>query len=254
MNYSNNCKSFSCWEEKEKNYNYSNKDKTILSEFCSEINFSCNEDIHYLAELDEYYYPGAAEIIVKYLNLFETEEIKSYLIRQIAFSKMDNASIVILELYNHCKTTKEYLKNDYDTIFTIGCNYDWCFKKIKPKDIKRELLGLVSNPRDAFNLSSTVKMISSWNMLEMEYILKTYLLGGEFDNSEFCVYEKNADSIDLAEFMKSTLIYLGLYGLRYYPSEENLEIVKSYLNWKHCFRGDVAKISYIKIKKSLSKR
>lgn len=43
-------------------------------------------------------------------------------------------------------------------------------------------------------------MISSWNMLEMEYILKMYLLGGEFDNSEFCVYEK----------MQILLIWLNL--------------------------------------------
>ncbi len=237
---------------KEKKYNYSNNDSLILNKLCSEINASLNENIHYLFELDEYYFPSAAEIILKYINLFETEEIKSYLIRQIANSKMNKYSKIILELYKHYQTSQEYLSTDYDVIFTIGCNYDYAFKKLKPKNIKYDLLNLTSNPRDAFNLSNTVKMMSSWEIPEMENVLKTYLHAKNFNNSDFCIFSNDKDSNDIVDFMKNSLIYLGLYGLRYYPSKENLKIVKNYLDWKHCFIDDVAKITYMKIKKHLN--
>ncbi len=83
------------------------RDRYILDMLVRDINTHFNLDIHYIAELDSFNIIGSGSIIAQYINKFESESVRSYLIPQIVYDKIDNVERLIIDLYRKFKTSHE---------------------------------------------------------------------------------------------------------------------------------------------------
>ena len=110
---------------------------------------------------------------------------------------------------------------------------DWNLSKLRPKRLKNELYELIINPKDAYYFPYTVRMLSSWNYPNMEEKLKEYIRN-DYTRADFGFNENSIkiENIDWLKLMKKSLLKTGLENLRYYPSEENIDILKKYVDYK----------------------
>ena len=222
-------------------YACSKEDRNILDSMFSEINLRLGTDLHYLAELDYYYYYDIGDILLRYVDCFSSEEVKAYLIPQLVWNKVKNCSQIILRLYMNFKKTKDYVSNDPDVTIPICYRYDDAFKHLRSRKIKEQLLELAHNPRDVYYLFNSVKMLASWRIPEMETLLKEYIDSEHYTPEDFLIFDTD-DKCVMNEFrvMKLYLNDVGLYGLRYYPTRDNYNLVASFLSSESELKRDLA--------------
>lgn len=220
-------------------FDYSRNDRKILDEMFSIINKEFDYDVHYISQLYFYKYYGTGNIINNYIEGFDSEKIKSYLSRQMVCEKVDNCAKKIMNLYLHFKNTDEYKALDRDVNFVTCLNYDWNFMELRSRKIKRELLELASNLRDATYLMGTMKMISTWRLQEMEIMAKNHLEIEKYSFKDLMIEESDPLSNDSLRVFKSYLEELGLYCLRYYPTDENIKIIEKYLYPENSYIHDI---------------
>ena len=239
-------------EKEGRRYSCSCEDRITLNCMFKEINIRLGTDIHYLAELDYYYYYGIGDILIKYIDLFVSEEVRAYLLPQLVVNKVENCANEIVRLYNHFKTSNVYSSNDEDVTIPIYYRYDDSFKHLRSRKIKRQLLEFAYNPRDVFYLRDTIKMLSSWKIDEMEMLLRQYLESDRYKPEDFLIYDTSDwNSMNQFRVMKIYLREVGIYGLRYYPSKDNIELLKSFLNDEYQYIRELTKKSIDKIDNTL---
>ena len=234
-------------EKKGELIDFTTNDILLFKELCEVINNQLDVDVHFVSQLDMYYYSGAGRIIAEYIDRFSSEKLKSYLSRQIVADKVENCDKKILDLYNNFKTTDEYSSLDCDVNFITCLNYDWDFKELRPKRLKEELLKFAYNLRDATCLTGTIKMLSTWRLPEMEILLREYIHNEGYSYEDFHIDENDPLSTPSMIAMKRKLIELGVYCLRYYPNDENANIVKKYLYPDNYIIHDIAASSLKKM-------
>ncbi len=234
-------------EKEGKLFDFSDNDRILLSELCSLINKELNYDVHYISQLYLYNYYGSGYFIDNYIEKFESEKIKSYLSRQIVGEKVENCARKIMNLYLHFKTSDEYKTLDRDINFITCLNYDWDFMELRSKKIKKELLELACNLRDAVYLMGTMKMLSTWRLPEMEIIAKKYLEIEKYTYNDFYINENDPLRDESLRVFKEDLKELGVYCLRYYPTEENKKIVEKYLYSEGSYINNIAASSLRKM-------
>lgn len=204
------------------------EDRLILNKMFEEINETVGGDYHYLAEIDHLYIKGAGLIAIKYIKQFSSESVRAFLLPHIWLDVGKPSSDIIYELYLHFKESEYYISKPYKASSAhIYVRYDNAFWRLKPKKIKNELLNLIHNPRDAFYLPFTTRMLASWRMDQMEDLLISYLDSDNISNEilGICSDDKYYPS---AEFIKRELRFTAITGLKYYPSDKNIELIKPY--------------------------
>ncbi len=121
--------------------------------------------------------------MAKYINRFQSESVRCYLIPQIVSDRVKDCERLAFELYVHFKNSKEYISSPGEpSPAHIYVRYDNAFKALKLKRMKHEPTGVVSNPRDAFYLTLTVRMLASWKIPELEQICFYFLDGSCITN------------------------------------------------------------------------
>lgn len=210
-------------EKAGKLYSRSDSDGRLVDEMMRCINISLGCDIHYIAELDQYSIKGAGAIIDRYIQRFQSETIKAYLIHQLISDHVNGCEKTICRLYTLFKTSKEYIsEEDKAAPAHIVVRYDNALRMLKARSIQNELVALAHYPRDVFYLPLTMEMLARWKIPEIEALMIDYLDGS-------CV---NCESIGLPNTagnyypslatIKRELKFTALDGLKSYPSRDNL--------------------------------
>lgn len=219
--------------EKEKNgigYIYSEQDKNILKLMLNELNSTLNSDFQYLAELDLQSLVGAGKIFVKWIEKFSSHTIKSILLQQIIIDKVKDSDFLALRLYNDFKNSNEYIAQKGMTAPAhIYVRYDNAFSKLKSQRIQNELLNLIKNPRDAFYLPFTFKMLLSKKLPELEHILFSYLDEKNL-NCDILGIDNSDEYYPSIKFIQRELKFSCIYGLRFYPSQNTLKVLGDFLD------------------------
>lgn len=215
-------------EKRGLDYIYPKADKKLLHKLFGEINRYAGTDYHYLAELDTFNIPGTGGIVAKYITEFSSEGVKGYLIPQMVSDKIKDCDKLIFQLYMQFRLSDEYMaKPGEPAPAHIYVRYDDAFRKLKPKRLAKDLMGLAHSPRDAFYLPFTMRMLASWKMPEMKDLLLSYCAKDSFSAQDVGIYDDKQQYFPPLEFMKRELTFTAIYGLKYYPSEEVKSVITS---------------------------
>lgn len=219
--------------EREKNgtdYICPETDKALLHELLNEINSHAGTNFQYLAELDAFNIAGSGKIITKYITGFSSETVRGYLIPQIVADRAADCDTLILQLYLHFKSSDEYIsKPECPAPAHIYVRYDNAFRKLKPKRLAKDLVKLAGDPRDAFYLPFTVRMLASWRLPEMYDLLLRYSYSDELTARDVGIYDgSDAPFYPPLEIIKRELKFTAIDGLKYFPSSEAVGIIESF--------------------------
>lgn len=239
-------------EKQGKSYRYNKHDRIILEAMISEINQKLGTNLEYLCQIDFYSLKNCSDIILKYIHRFESEGVKGYLIPNLVVDKTENIEEVILKLYFQFKNSEFYISPaNAPSSAHIYVRYDNAFRSLKPKKLKKELFDLVSNPRDAAYLPLTVKMLSSWKIPEIKNLLLLYLDGSMITNDSIGIYT-DGNYYPSLENIKRQLKFTAIGGLKYYPTDEIIDIINGYTNNEDKDIAKAAKksLEYIEKKKT----
>lgn len=213
-----------------RDYIYGDLDRKILQSMLHEINQITNINIHYLAEIDAFTINGAGNIMARYINQFESETIRAYLVPQIVSDKVENCDRLILDLYLHFKKSDAYISNaDVPAPAHIYVRYDNAFKRLKPQKLKKDLMELAFNPRDAFYLPFTVQMLASWKIPELKNALALYLDGTSITAQSVGLRDTDEKFYPPLAWMKRELRFTAIHGLRYYPTADTIALIEPYV-------------------------
>lgn len=217
-------------EKKGIDYIYSEQDKVILKEMLSEVNALLNTNLQYLAELALLNIMGAGKVYINWIDRFSSETIKSILLSQIVLENVKDSDLIAIRLYNAFKASNEYIApKGMPSPAHIYVRYDNVFSKLKSKRIQDELLNLMKNPRDAFYLPLTLKMLASKKIPEVKEILLSYLDENNLDCEAFGI-DNSKEYYPPLEFIQRELKFSCIYGLRFYYDESILNLLESFLN------------------------
>lgn len=213
-----------------KDYTCSKEDRETLNIMLNEMNQKLNTNIHYLAEIDAFDIHGSGSIFIDYFDYFQSESVRAYLIPQLVSDRINNCSRIVYESYLRFKNSEDYIaKSETPDPAHIYVRYDNALKKLKPKELKSELVSLVSNPRDAYYLPFTTNMLASWKLPKMQKIVESYLLGDTITPISLGFTTGVIDNYyPQFETIKRGLIFVGIKGMKYYPESNYLHILKSY--------------------------
>ncbi len=209
-----------------KEYLTSSEDRRILNEMLAEINCITGSDVHYLAELDYYTIKGAGETIKKYILLYESESVKSYLLHLLVRDRIENSDKLIYQMYLKFKSSDEYIAlPNQPARADIYVRYDNAFRQLKPKRMKTELLALSNNPRDAFYLPFTMRMLASWKIPELEAVFTSYMDSPSITAESVGLPEQSENYFPPLSFIRRELKFTAIHCLRYFPSEDTIELI-----------------------------
>lgn len=206
-------------------------DKILLEEMINRINDYCDTKFRFLAEIDAFNIPSSGRIMVQYIDQFQSESIRSYLIPQIVSDRVNECASIVLSSYLHFKNSEEYIsapgKPAPAQIYT---RYDNAFRNLKPKKLKKDLLSLAYNPRDAFYLPFTMRMLASWHIPDLKNILISYVDSKSITHESVGLPEQSEKYFPPLSFIRRELRFMAIDALKYYPSSSTLELIKSYIN------------------------
>ena len=206
---------------------YSETDKQLLKALMREINDSLGTEIRYLFEIDRFYIHGSGKHILNYIDSFTSETIRAYLMGQMVYDRIPGCGEILLRLYQHFKQSDVYIsKKGKPAPVHIAVRYDNAFRRLKLKRMKKGLLSFAANPRDAFYLPFTVRMLASWRMPEMEGILLQYLDSSGITPESVGLPTQNEGYYPSLPSIRRELLFTAIGSLKYYPSEENQQRIK----------------------------
>lgn len=210
---------------------YSQADWITFREMLGEVNRKLGTNMIYWSEFSYLRLEGAEEILVEYMDRFESEGIRSEIAFQVCSNPKTKNELSPLDAYLMLRKSKLYgFHCDFAEQFVTTNCYDNAILRQKPKKRKYELLDILSNPLDAALLPLTARMVASWKMPEMEPILWKYAddeylesLDFGLSDEEKIVFQKQIDG------HKRSIRFLGYQGLKYYPSEKVDELYQKLL-------------------------
>lgn len=219
-------------EESRKGYVYNEHDARVAKKMLKEIR-KLGYPVHYVAELDMCRINGISSILERYIHLFQSECTRAYLLDNLIEDKPADCDKLVLSLYRHFRglpDTEPILANR--TSAFICFRYDHAFHKLKSRRIKHELLEIVKSPENADEFAFTFQMLASWKMPEMETLSKHYLLhGSSITAAEFGLTHPDENFLTVRlPLIQQELRFRGIGGLRYFPSEENIALLRPLLD------------------------
>lgn len=197
---------------------YPVEDHKILDLLLDEINSIHGTSFSTHVELASLRIPGAGEIVAKYISQFSSEFIKMELLHHMVTDKIKNCGQLLLQLYADYKLKAPSMP-------PYPCKeecYDNAFRRLRSKRIKNELAALINNPIDAFALPLTTRMVASWKIPSLKDRFIEYV---EIQNSPMAEGLKEFENYD---FFCRELRFSALDGLKYYPSDEVVKLLKQY--------------------------
>lgn len=213
-------------EKKGIDYICQGNDRKVLVDMLAEINMYLGTNLHYLAEIDLLDLKGSGVIMANYLDKFQSDSVRCYLAPQIAADKVSNGAEILLRSYLHFRDSKEYISlPDTPSPAHIYTRYDNAISKLKPRKLKKDLLTIVANPRDAFYLPLTTRMLALWKVPELERVLMFFLNENNITNELVGLPRGAVDYYPPLSFIRKQLKLMGIDNLKYYPSENVVNLL-----------------------------
>ena len=187
----------------------------------SEINAQNGTNFQYLAELDAIAIPGSGWVVAKYISKYSSESVRAYLLTQLVSDKVPNCDRIILQSYLQFKSSGDYIPPpETRSSAHIYVRYDNAFKKLRPKQLTEDLLTIIRNPRDAFYLPFTLKMLASWKIPELQDLLVSYSSNSNISCQDVGIDSRYAERVlPPFDFIKRELRFSAINALQHYPSE-----------------------------------
>lgn len=204
-------------------HSYNQHDKLVLDEMTQDINRNLGTDIHYLTELDVLNINGAGVIIRNYINRFESESVKAFLIPQLVADNIYNCAETVLKLFMEFRESDWYLSRNGESSAHIWVRYDNAFRKLKPKKYKDKLIEIISNPLDAFYMPFTVKMLASWKDSRVEELLIKYYNPEKILVNELGFTEEIDANDSRLVYTRRELLFRAIEGFRYFPKNDIID-------------------------------
>ncbi len=211
-------------------YCYSNDDREILHEMFREINEERGISIRYLAEVDAFNIHGTGEIMARYITKFSSDSVRSMLIPQLVSDKIKDCDKLLLRLYLNFKESDEYISlPGVPSPAHITVRYDNAFKALKPKRLKEDLVKLAYSPRDVHYLPFTMRMLASWKVPELKDLFIGYSSDSNISVQDVGINE-NDEYYPPFGVIKRDLRFTAINALKYYPSDDTIEIIRKYVD------------------------
>lgn len=208
-------------------------DKQLLKQLLFEINSQHGTNYRYLAQLDFIKMENINHIIIKYLDEFKSEHIKVILLKQLFLGNDFEKEDLTIKYYNKFKESKEYISEIGEPapnkIITI---YDNLFSNFSSKKDKIKLLDIIKNPRDAYYLPLTVKMLSLLKNDEIKEILLKFL-NSSFVSRKIGTLYKDENYDPSLPIIKHKLLLMSIEYLKYFSTDEVYNALKKYENDKN---------------------
>lgn len=142
--------------------------------------------------------------------------------------KIKDCDKLVFQLYMHFRLSDEYIaKPGEPAPAHIYVRYDNAFKNLKPKRLAENLMELAHNPRDAFYLPFTMRMLASWKLPEMKDLLLSYAANDSISAQDVGIHDSEQLYFPSVESIKRELTFTAINGLKYYPSEEVIGVILS---------------------------
>ena len=143
--------------------------------------------------------------------------------------RVKNCDKLLLQLYKHFEASPAYISGvGKPAPAHIYARYDNAFRRLKSKAIKDELTELVSNPRNAFYLPLTIRMLASWKIPRIKDLLIQHLSGIGMSASDVGLKGNGEAYFPPLSGIKRELRFTALAGLKYYPSSETVQLLQHY--------------------------
>ena len=202
------------------------RDKAVLETMLDQINDACGTDIHFLAEIDALNIPGAGTIMAQYLDRFQSESVRGYLIPQIVSDRVPDCAGIVLSAYLHFKNSDAYISAPNQLAPAhIYTRYDHAFRALKPKRLKEELIRLAGTPRDAFYLPFTMRMLASWRIPALEGVFASYMDSAGITHTSVGLPTESENNYPPLSFIRRELKFTAIACLKYYPSERTIKLI-----------------------------
>lgn len=202
-------------------YCYGPEDREQLRGMLGEVNRELGTSLRYLAEIDAYDLVGAGEIFYRYIDGFQSESVRAYLLPQIVADKVMGCDALLLRLYRHFENSREFLPVNGWLPAHIYVRYDNAFRKRKPKKLKAELLTLAREPVNFFYLPFTMEILARWQVPPMADLLLAYGSG----KMQFPAAFRQGLSEGQLAFAERQTRFTVIACSAYFPTEEVVGLV-----------------------------
>lgn len=210
-------------------YIYNDHDEKLLNCMLKELN-TIGYSFRYLAEFESCTIPSISAIVRKYIYQFSDISTQVYLLYPAIADRNACCADLTLDLYRTFKVSKYYIPSaGQPAPAHICCRLDQGFRKLKPKNHKMELTTLVSCPRDAHYLPFTVQMLASWKIPQIRDLLCFYMNSNNITLDSVGLTESSGEFYPSLSYIKNSLRFTAIHGLRHFPSEEVVSILSACL-------------------------
>ena len=204
-------------------------DKAAFDAFLDDLNGQLGTDFHYLAEIDRCRIPGSGAIVAKHIHNIMSETARSYMMWQMAGDRIPGCGELLYEMYLHFKASGEYIaEKGAPSPAHIYVRYDNAFRTLRPRRLKAKLLQLAYCPRDAYYLPFSMRMLASWRLPECRDLLIGWLRREPATHEAVGLPQDDSGYAPTLQTIRRDLKFTALAGLKYYPSEEVLQLIREH--------------------------
>lgn len=172
---------------------------------------------------------GAAPVIESCIFRFHSQAIRASMLAPLTADPPENCDALILELYRGFQVSVEYISHPgYPPPRHITVQFDRAFCALAPRHMAQDLLHLLSNPRDAYYLPGTLKMLASWQMPELEEILIQFMDGYIVNQYRLGIDDTRLHYLPSVETIRRELELSAMNCLRHYPTPRTIAVLSRY--------------------------
>ena len=217
----------------------SNQDAAVLDSMIQEINEVCGSRFRGYSDMANFLIAGSGDIVAKWIFHVQSHMIRASLLfhlvgdRQNGMKPVRNCADLIWRLYSEYRASSEYFDR------RIQMEYDAAFVALRSKALSAYLVHVADNPLEFCWLPRTMKMVASWKPTGFSEVLRKALEQPEAMNmylraqSADVKLRDSGDSLEReCERWKETASFTAVIGLKHYPSEQNLALLKSFAQYR----------------------
>ena len=214
-------------------------DQALMQNMIREINEAVGGYFRGYSDVVDQYIQGAGEIVAKYIFRFEDQGTRASLLHHLVGNKtysvkpVKDAVEIVWQLYTAYRNSEEF------AVWTIRMEYDDAFARLRAKKLADRLIESVRNPLEFNALPRTVKMLATLMRPELEEILLDALADpGKMEKYLKTPAVREQFRLDQQQVEKecrrwsTTSVLKAVVGIRYYPSERALDLLRLYESGK----------------------
>jgi hypothetical protein len=158
---------------------------------------------------------------------FQSEDLKGYLVPQIAIDQAKDCDRLLLRLYQSFKESKKYISpKGTAPPAHIYVRYDNAFARINLKLIANDLMDMILNPRDIYYLPFTVCKLAKLKSATMEQKLIRYLDFSKICCEDVCLPQDDTDYYPSLKTIRREVLLTVMDALKNFPTSDNFSRIR----------------------------